>query len=59
MESGFSSNLTFLIAPMEAVLFPSIEDKITMTAEIVPIEELVVAIAIYHHHLLFIASLDS
>ena len=33
MESGFSSNLTFLIAPIEAVLFPNIVE-IMMTAKV-------------------------
>ena len=31
MESGFSSNLTFLIAPIEAVLFPTIVEIIMTT----------------------------
>ena len=33
MESGFSSNLTFLIAPIEALLFPTIVE-IIMTAKV-------------------------
>ena len=38
MESGFSWNLTFLIAPIEALLFPTI--VIIVTANVIaPMEE--------------------